>query len=154
MKLQKLLKLQLVQKLQLNYKNKYLTLNGLNVVQGFFMKKNNYILYFIFICFFACKAEPELPKGILTEDKMIDLLVDMEVVQATLKYDAASERIKPNYTLAFEEVYQKHHLNKELFDTNLNFYCAEPLKMRKVYDKVLVKLSEQQAELSNMYIAK
>lgn len=118
------------------------------------MKEKNYILILIFVSLFACKSKVDLPAGILPKDKMITLLVDMEVTQATLKYDAASEGIKPNYTKAFEEIYQKHNINKDLFNTNLNYYCSEPLKMRKLYDKVLIKLSEQQASLSKTYLTK
>ena len=102
----------------------------------------------------SCQSDIELPQGVLTEDKMIDLMVDMEIAQATLKFDAASEGLKPNYTKAFTEVFESYSINKKEFNVSLNYYCSEPIKIRIIYDQVIVKLSEKQGELVEEFLNK
>lgn len=80
-------------------------------------------------------------------------MVDMEIAQATLKYEAASEGKPPNYTKAFKMVCDSNNITLEELDKNLTYYCAEPIKMRQVYDEVIVKLSEQQAKLSKKQLS-
>ena len=55
------------------------------------MKKSTFIIIFLTLLLTSCQSDIELPHGVLTEDKMIDLMVDLEIAQATLKFDAASE---------------------------------------------------------------
>lgn len=105
-----------------------------------------YIL--IVITIISCSAKEELPKGIFTETKMVDLMVDIELAQAKVKFESASEGKRPEYAKEYEMVYKKHQLTKETFLENVEYYCSEPIKMRQVYDEVIIKLSEEQAELT------
>lgn len=122
--------------------------------QGFFMNKITLILFSTILWLASCGADTELPIGVLPEDKMVDVMVEMEIVQATLKYDAASEGINPNYSKAFNDVFESYNIDKKGFNISLDYYCSEPLKVRKIYDKVIVKLSENQGKLNKAYIAK
>ncbi len=122
--------------------------------QGFFMNKITLILFLIIFLLTSCGADKELPQGVLPEDKMVDLMVEMEIVQATLKYDAASEGLNPNYTKAYNKVFESYNIDKKGFNISLDYYCSEPLKVRKIYDKVIVKLSENQGTLNKEFISK
>jgi|GEM_PF-1191239 len=116
------------------------------------MKKNNYILLLLVYSLFSCGEKEELPKGVLSETAMVNLMVDMEIAQATLKFEHASEGINPNYTKAYMQVCQSNNITLEQFNINLDYYCSEPIKMRQVYDEVIVRLSEKQGELNEDYI--
>lgn len=120
--------------------------------QGFFMNKITFILFLLIIA--SCKSDNELPAGVLPEDKMVDLMVEMEIIQATLKYDAASEGLNPNYIKAFNKVFESYNIDKDGFNNSMDYYCSEPLKVRKIYDKVIVKLSENQGQLNKDFISK
>ena len=43
---------------------------------------------------------------------MVDLMVDVEIAQAKLKFEFASEGKTPNYTEEYSRVFQKHKLTK------------------------------------------
>ena len=111
------------------------------------MMKKKYLIYSILIAFYSCSTNNELPSGILNQEQMVNLLVDVEIAQAKMKFEVASEGKKPNYVEAYNNLYKKHNLTKDQFLNNINYYCSDPMEMRKVYDKVIIRLSEQQAAL-------
>lgn len=112
------------------------------------MMKKIYLITIILATFLSCSTEKELPEGILNKEQMVDLMVDVEIAQAKLKFEFASEGKTPNYTEEYSRVFQKHKLTKNRFIQNVDYYCSEPMLMRKVYDKVIVELTEKQAELN------
>ncbi|MDF1672539.1 MAG: DUF4296 domain-containing protein [Vicingaceae bacterium] len=118
------------------------------------MNKITLILFLIIFLLASCGDDKELPKGVLPEDKMVDLMVELEIVQATLKYDAASEGLNPNYTKEYNKVFESYNINKKGFNISLDYYCSEPLKVKNIYDKVIVKLSENQGKLNKEFINK
>lgn len=112
------------------------------------MKKNLYIIT-LFLLLNACSSgDDKFPDGMLTDDKMVALMVDIEIAQAKVKFESASEGIKPNYAKAYEGVYKKHQLSKSEFFNNIEYYCSEPVKMKGIYDEVIVRLTQLQADLN------
>ena len=111
------------------------------------MMKKIHFIYLVLIVFISCSSSEELPVGILNQEEMVNLLVDVEIAQAKMKFEVASEGKKPNYIEEYNAVYKKHNLTKDQFLNNINYYCSDPLEMRKVYDKVIIRLTEQQAAL-------
>ena len=116
------------------------------------MKKSTLILFILSLV--SCQLDDKLTPGVLSEEKMVELMVEMEIAQATLKFDAASEGLKPNYTEAFNKVFEVYSLDNNTFYISLDYYCSEPIKIRKIYDKVIVKLSENQGKLNEDFLRK
>lgn len=107
------------------------------------------IISLIIVSLISCKEEEKIPADILDEAQMIDVLVEMELAQATMKFEMITDMAKPNYKGKFSEVYQKFDISEEQFHLNLDYYCAEPLKMKNLYENVIVELSERQANITS-----
>ena len=78
---------------------------------------------------------------------MVKLMVDVELMQAELKYDFTKANKKIDPRPRFIAVFKKHGLTEEQFNQNLEYYGAHPLQMKDVYVEVIEELSRAQAEM-------
>lgn len=101
-----------------------------------------------FVGLHACQESEKLPEGILDHDQMVDLMVDVELLQAELKYDFTKANRKIDPEKRFEEVFKENGLTKDQFNKNLEYYGARPLQMKEIYVEVIEELSQAQAELN------
>lgn len=106
-----------------------------------------FILYFLlFTIFFSCTNEEKIPDYVISEDKMVEVLVDMELKQAEIKYKIAQgDSTVKNYTPEFEKTLKNHNLTFKQFNKNLDYYCSKPLIMQELYIQVIELLSEKQS---------
>lgn len=109
------------------------------------MFKKQYIII-VFFVFIACKSDEKvLPIGLIGEDQMVHLITDIELTQAFIKLRMA-EADSINQTILYENVFEKHSVTKEEFNESLKYYTNTPGQLETIYNKVIVKLSERQAE--------
>ncbi len=112
-----------------------------------FLMTNFYILITLFI-FLSCGSKKQnVPNDIIAEDKIVDVIVEIELTQAIIKLKFLNKDSLVNQTQLFNEVYAKHNISQEQFNNSLAFYAQEPKKMDTLYAKVITKLSEKQAEI-------
>lgn len=109
------------------------------------------ILFFLIL--FSCKQEETIPDYVISEQEMVNVLVDVELTQAEIKFSLSSEELKMDYNKKFEKVFDKHKLTQETFNKNLEYYCRNPLVMKDLYDQVIVRLSEDQASLEDDFVS-
>lgn len=96
----------------------------------------------------SCGEEEVIPEGIIPETQLVQLLADMEVAQAQVKYTMANQNngLQANMHY-YEEVLGNYQLNQEEFNRNLAYYSHQPGKMQEIYIRVIAILSEKQAKL-------
>ncbi len=113
------------------------------------MKSHITYLTLVLLIFFSCKKEEPVPDYVISEDKMVQVLVDMELKQAEIKYRIArvDSGIQINYHQEFESTLNQHELTLNQFNKNLNYYCAKPRTMYELYIKVIEILSEEQTSV-------
>ncbi len=113
-----------------------------------------YLLFALFILH-ACappkdKAERHIPDDIVQFDTMVDIIVDMQLTEATLhelklngKYDdeIAAE--------AFGKVFKKYNINKERYEKSRKFYNENLDVNEKIYENVIEKLIRLRDETNN-----
>ena len=101
------------------------------------------------ICFFftACSDKKqtllETPKLLIEQDKMAEILSEVELIEAYLEQVPYSKRGNNDtdyvyYPLLFE----KYKINKEDFLNNLAFYSKQENKISDIYDKALIRLNK------------
>lgn len=86
----------------------------------------------------ACKERA--PKGILKNDQMVDLLVEVHIIDGylnSLQIDSSRRVINPLYQNALD----KYGLDSALFEKNLKYYLSDPIKAEKIYESVNDKLT-------------
>ncbi|MXV15872.1 DUF4296 domain-containing protein [Hufsiella ginkgonis] len=98
--------------------------------------------FFIFIFFANCR-DNEAEKGILPEERMISLLVDVHLVDGYTNSVSADSLAKyaPVY---YHSVFQKHHTNFWGFERSLKYYSEQPARFSRMYDTVKVRLERLQ----------
>ena len=103
------------------------------------MKKNIFILFFSLLLWAACD-DPliEKPKNLIREDRMIDMLVDVHLAEATYQ-----NRIRQDSAID-----NKYQVADSTFEKSYIFYLSNPKKFEKMYRKVQSKLSEMEQEFS------
>ncbi len=114
------------------------------------MNKILVILSFIFLAFVACDKLPfEKPEHLIKRGKMIDMLVDIHIAEATfnkMRYDS----IMGNTTSAdfYYSVLDKYEVPDSVFEKSFIFYVSAPRDFEKMYRKVMSKLSEVEQDYS------
>ena len=107
-------------------------------------------LLFVVVLFFSCAPtggdEELIPKYVLTEEKLISVLMD-----SYLSEGASGINIKNVSGEKFDSTYlfnplKDNNLDKVIFDSTMAYYTRHPKKLKLIYDKVLAKLSEAQAK--------
>ena len=105
------------------------------------MKKLFAALFLLF--FIACKGKDDLPKGILSKDKMEGIMWDMMrsteflntfVFQKDTTLDRTVETQK-----WYDKIYATNQVTREQFEKSYTYYKAHPLLMRDLMDSISKK---------------
>ncbi|MFC2113410.1 DUF4296 domain-containing protein [Bacteroidota bacterium] len=89
------------------------------------------------------------PKEIIMQDELVPILVDLHMVyalQGSILFKDISRSIDSvdTYSLVFE----KHGINKALFDTTIAWYSQHPKIFTHVYDHVVMQLTQLSDSIS------
>ena len=102
------------------------------------------LLYFLLLIFLSgCTLRPW---GVLSQEKMVAVLLDVHIVEATIKtLDSNSKRIeKQEY---YNTMFAKHGITKEQFDHSLEWYSRYPNRLVTIYDEVKIQAEQLQARV-------
>ncbi|MDG1276795.1 MAG: DUF4296 domain-containing protein [Algoriphagus sp.] len=103
------------------------------------------LLSFFFLCLLGCDPE-KLPEGILPEEKMVEVLIDIQLTEGIagampISYDSSQVL----YRLLEREVFLKHEVQDSVFTQSMVYYLQYPYKMDAIYARVVDSLSLKQA---------
>ena len=114
------------------------------------MKKWAFILCFAVLAASCNSILSSKPSGMLNEDKMIDVLVDIHLTEAALRV-ANDSLARLNDTtklrILFAQVYEKHNVDPDDFNTSLDYYLKHIDELDKIYVEVINRLTELEAKL-------
>lgn len=105
------------------------------------------VVVIAFMCLqFACKQHVEQPNNLLSEEKMIEVIVDVQLAETIVKLRLnQKDSIAPE--MFYQSVYDKHDITGEVFNENLKFYAQQPEKLETFYTEAINQLSEKQAQI-------
>lgn len=88
------------------------------------------------------------PEGILSNDQLVEVLVDVHIADAALT-TLALQRKDDTFKSSdfYQRVLEKHDVTREQFDNSMDYYSKKPLELEKIYDRVLTELSKRKADL-------
>lgn len=108
----------------------------------------NILIIFLTCCLIGCSNESsyKVPEGLLSEDTLRQILLDMHIADATLNSLNLKSQYE-NFTPEgyYNKVLQKHNLTREIFDSSIAFYSRKPEHLDKLYESVLNELSTMEA---------
>lgn len=90
----------------------------------------------------------KLPKGILTKDKMIPLLVDQHLAEQMFSLRVALG-LKNDSVLddLYLSTLKKYGVNRKVFEESVYYYSKHPEKYKPIYDEVLDRLNAMEVKI-------
>ena len=86
-----------------------------------------------------------MPDGILTKSQMVDVISDMQLMEAAHRSLTLSSKIQnPMRDTSYTIVFNKHHTDVATFDSSLHVYTKHPKLFSEIMDEVEVKLNSSQ----------
>jgi hypothetical protein len=114
------------------------------------MKKWTYIFCLAILVASCSGLLTSKPSGTLSESKMVDMLVDMHITEATVKFGVDSIEHAIDTTESrnrFAEVFRNHNVKPEEFNQSMNYYLEHVEELDKIYSEVISRLTEIDAKL-------
>jgi len=114
---------------------------------------NRLIWPIFFFLVFACSPREKIPHQFPDEDEMAQILADLYLAESIItqvKRDVSDQYPERNIPGYYHKILNQHNLTAEMFDSIRDWYSAHPYHYQKVYDKVIVRLSQREADLSRL----
>lgn len=114
------------------------------------MKKLLAILSILFFALVSCdKLLVEKPENLIKEKKMIDMLVDIHIAEATFIHMRYDSIIRNSSSANFYySILEKYEVPDSVFEQSFVFYASVPRDFEKMYRKVMNQLSEIEQKYS------
>jgi Domain of unknown function (DUF4296) len=101
-----------------------------------------FILLVSSIVFVASCSRKE-DKFPIPKDKLYQVLCDVHLSEASV--ESESLKMKDSVTkVYYEQIFQKHGITAEDFDSSMSMMSNDPVLMNKIYKEVVKQLSERQ----------
>jgi hypothetical protein len=104
--------------------------------------KNVGVLLFCFALFGSCQNAPiEKPDNLIDQDKMVDIMFDMSVLEAMKSQTTLvleSNKINPN-----TYIYKKYDIDSLQFANSDKYYASDVNKYKAIFDAVNKRIEDQ-----------
>ena len=98
--------------------------------------------------FISCNSEHvKIPSDILKQDKMAQVLADVQLVESTIIVRGDDEQLQSDSLNFYSEIFEKHEVDQETFEKSMKYYSLHPELLEGIYDEVIITLSERLAQL-------
>lgn len=111
------------------------------------MKKT--FLAFLMILTFACDVKEKPPEGLMTEQEMIDFLIDLQIVEAKINTSRLPrDSIKYFFPQIEKELFKKHGIQDSVYFQSYQYYLKNIERMEIIYSAVVDSLSLRERMLN------
>ena len=99
-----------------------------------------------------------MPDRLLTEQEMIDLMTDVQIIEADINYQKTQERehkdsiprqpIDPVKLsrLYYDQLFEHYGITDSIFKQNIKYYSERPDVLEKIMDSVVQRLTKEKTE--------
>jgi len=115
------------------------------------MKKIYILFTVIFLSIFSCDDPAvEKPKKLIPREKMIEMLTDIHIAEATYSNLKNQDNLLRNSNPAdfYYSVLKKHNVTDTVFEKSYIYYASNPKIFEKMYRQVMNNLNEMEPEFS------
>ena len=114
------------------------------------MKKIAFILALLIPAFIACEnAVFKKPNHLVNEKKMIEMLVDIHLAEATYNRMRNDSIVRNSSSINFYySILSKYEVPDSVFEKSFVYYASNPKNFEKMYRVVMNKLSETEQGFS------
>ena len=115
--------------------------------------KKSLISILLLLVILSCGDSEQEAEGIIEKEKMIELLTDVQLLEATavfVKNKQATFELDEAYVWIFDE----YGVTEEQFKKSVEYYAYDAKVYEEMYDQVIINISEKQAELTRTSVQK
>lgn len=118
------------------------------------------LLSLLFVLAIACghKDKGFIPQRLLSEQEMINIMTDVQIIEADINYQKSQEREQePNDTIKiipkdyvkmsrdyYAQLFEHYGITDSIFEQNLKYYTERPAELEKIMDSVMQRLTKEQ----------
>ena len=118
------------------------------------------LLSLLFVLAIACghKDKGFIPERLLSEQEMINIMTDVQIIEADINYQKSQEREQePNDTIKiipkdyvkisrdyYAQLFEHYGITNSIFEQNLKYYTERPAELEKIMDSVMQRLTKEQ----------
>jgi hypothetical protein len=102
------------------------------------------LILFAIILLLSCQnKQAPLP---IEKEKLIKILVDVQLAEALIQDDRQEikDSLAPVY---YKQIFEKHGVNRSLFDTAMSFLGYNPPLMDEIYTQVIKEIEKKETQL-------
>ncbi len=100
-----------------------------------------------------------MPEHLLTEQEMIDVLTDIQIIEADINYQKAQERdreeqdsvkiVPKDYVKMareyYDQLYEHYGITDSIFVQNMKYYTERPAVLERMMDSVTNRLTKEKS---------
>jgi len=111
------------------------------------------LIFLIGIFLSSCYNELDQPlqddfEPTVTKEELINILTDLQLVQAAMKYKENSGQNIENLNLEYHQmIFDKYGVSKEELQKTIDFYKVNIQEYNETYEKVIENLSKMESEI-------
>jgi hypothetical protein len=110
------------------------------------------LLFFAFILLLSScgdKKQQTLPSPLLTEQEMISILTDVQIIEADLTHRKTNQQdISGMPQQFYDQLFEHYGITDSIFSENLKYYSRQPATMERLMDSVTMRLTKEQSTFS------
>jgi hypothetical protein len=100
------------------------------------MQKYISLFFSVLLFLTACKSN-ELPKDVLNEKDMLNLMLDIHLTDGTVyQVPQVPDSLYKYSSAKFVALFKKHHTTDAVYKTSLKYYSKQPEKIQDMYNKL------------------
>jgi len=106
------------------------------------------LFLFVSLLVFSCSKNPiPKPNNLLDEEVMVDIIYDISILQAT--DGSMPQKLTENNIEMDQYIFEKYKIDSLTYRQNQNYYAADNRKYKKIYKKVLERLEQEKAKITD-----
>jgi hypothetical protein len=111
---------------------------------------NTVFILITFLAISSClneKLKTPKPAGLIDQNKMAEILADMQIAEAQVRIDGKyGDSLKIYTSVYYSEILKKHDVSLEKFNTSHHYYLLHPVEYEKISQKIIEILTKYEAE--------
>ena len=117
------------------------------------------VLVLLFVFAAACgRKDSFIPDRLLTEQEMVDIMADVQIIEADINYQKSQEREHKDSIpsqpvdpvklsrLYYDQLFEHYGITDSIFKQNIKYYSERPDVLEKIMDSVVQRLTKVQSE--------
>jgi hypothetical protein len=97
--------------------------------------KRIFTLFCLSLVFLACN-QSSLPKGIMDEEKMVQVLMDVHIADSYLNQVYQRDTLLMQAHARYNYIFKKHQIDSATLTKNIRYYSLRPKVLAQIYQTV------------------